>query len=140
MFSKRSVTVSASVIGLTFVGAILTYATIPAPSGVIYGCYNKSGGSIRVIDNEVTKCSSNETQLTWNQTGPQGLMGLPGPQGTPGVQGPAGSPGATGPVGPSHAYITQVASTTTAGTGALGSLTVAGPTVPAGAYVVDAKA
>ena len=39
MLSKRFLSVSASVSGLIFVGAVLTHATIPAPTGVIYGGY-----------------------------------------------------------------------------------------------------
>ena len=46
------------------VGAV--YATIPDAGGVIHGCYAKSGGAIRVIDDEVTTCKQGETQLDWN--------------------------------------------------------------------------
>jgi hypothetical protein len=104
--TKNSCITVVSTTSLVFIGAVLTYATIPAPDGVIYGCYNKSGGSIRVIDTAVTKCSSNETQLTWNQTGPQGPIGLQGPAGPTGATGTAGpigatgATGATGPAGP----------------------------------------
>jgi hypothetical protein len=102
MTRKTCITV-VSTTSLVFIGAVLTYATIPAPDGVIYGCYNKSGGSIRVIDNAVTGCSSNETQLTWNRTGPQGPIGLQGPSGPTGATGAAGPLGATGPAGPAGA-------------------------------------
>jgi len=76
----------------------IAFATIPDASGVIHGCYMKNGGTIRVIDDGVTKCAQNETALTWNNTGPRGPQGVPGLQGVPGPQGPQG---VTGPQGPS---------------------------------------
>jgi hypothetical protein len=69
------------------------YATIPDGGGVIHGCYQKSGGSLRVIDASVTGCSSKETSLNWNV---QGLQGPAGVQGQQGAQGPAGPPGPAG--------------------------------------------
>jgi hypothetical protein len=74
-------------------------ATIPSPNGVIYGCYTKSTGTIRVIDAGVTGCKQGETLLPWNQTGPQGPIGLTGPQGPIGLTGPAGPIGLTGATG-----------------------------------------
>ncbi len=56
MRNKRFLTASAAIVMSVLIGVVLTYATIPAPNGVIYGCYDKSG-SIRVIDNSVTTCS-----------------------------------------------------------------------------------
>ena len=41
-------------------------------------------------------CTTKETQLTWNQTGPQGPQG---PIGTPGAAGPQGPQGVAGPKG-----------------------------------------
>ena len=64
---------------------------IPASNGVIYGCYNKVGGVMRLIDNAATQCASNEVQINWNQTGPQGAMGPQGPQGQTGAMGGANS-------------------------------------------------
>jgi hypothetical protein len=71
------------------------YATIPGGDGAIHGCYAKSGGALRVIDNSVTNCKSGETSLNWSQ---QGLPGPPGPQGEKGDPGEPGSPGAAGGV------------------------------------------
>jgi hypothetical protein len=153
MSGKRFLIVSAPVIGVTLIGVVLMYATIPAPTGVIYGCYSKSGGSLRVFDNAVTKCGSNETQLTWNQTGPlgpigpQGVMGPAGPQGPAGAQGPAGVqgpagpqgpagvPGPAGPAGPSHTYI----ATSTNLAIDLAGENILALTVPAGSYLIDAR-
>ena len=33
-------------------------ASIPDSTGVIYGCYTKSTGTIRIIDRSVTNCAS----------------------------------------------------------------------------------
>jgi hypothetical protein len=90
-------------LGVVTAGAIsagIGFATIPDTGGTIHGCYTKSTGTIRVIDDSVTNCKSGETQLTWNVTGPRGAQGPAGPQGPAGLQGPAGATGATGPAGP----------------------------------------
>ena len=93
----------AIMIGAIFVLAMIAYASIPDSGGVYYGCFKKSGGSLRVIDRSVTNCTKDETLISWNQTGPQGpagLMGPQGPQGQTGLAGPAGPAGAQGPAGP----------------------------------------
>jgi hypothetical protein len=64
----------------------IAFATIPN-GGVIYGCYAKSGGALRVIDRSVTNCKASETSLDWNVQGPAGAAGPPGPQGVPGMSG-----------------------------------------------------
>jgi hypothetical protein len=56
-------------------------ASIPDPNGTIHACYQKSGGALSVIDQSVTKCSSNQTAISWNQVGPQGPQGPIGPAG-----------------------------------------------------------
>jgi hypothetical protein len=54
----------------------IAYASIPDSSGVIHACYQKTNGSLRVIDTQAgAKCSSTENPLTWNQTGPAGPRG-----------------------------------------------------------------
>ena len=78
--------VVAVAVGALAVGGI-AYATIPDSNGVIHGCYQKKQGTLRVIDTDQAQtCSSSETQLDWNQTGPQGQ---PGQQGPPGPTGPS---------------------------------------------------
>jgi hypothetical protein len=139
-------------VGLLSVGVFLIRATIPAPNGVIYGCYDNKNGSLYVIDNAVATCKAQDTLLTWNQmgpqgpTGPQGPMGPAGPQGTSGPQGaqgpqgPTGSQGAQGPQGPtggSHTYVTTYPGS--AGHIHISSGNIATLTVPPGAYVIDAK-
>lgn len=72
------------------VGTAVAFAAIPDPAGVIHACYRNSGGllssgQLRVIDDATQACSSNETAITWNQTGPQGPAGPSGPAGPGGL-------------------------------------------------------
>ena len=77
-----------------------------AGAQLIHTCVNNGTGVIRVAS--TAGCKSNESPLSWSQTGPQGPQGLPGaigltgPMGFPGPQGlpgPAGSPGPAGATG-----------------------------------------
>lgn len=80
------------VVGIAVWGTAL--AAIPDAGGVIHGCYLKVDGGLRVIDTEAGQtCRSAETELAWNQTGPQGPQGEPGPHGPKGPQGPEGPQG-----------------------------------------------
>jgi hypothetical protein len=66
------------------------------------GCVNKVSRVLRVVK-PGQACLRTETQITWNQTGPQGPrgpQGIPGPQGPQGPQGVQGEKGDTGPQGP----------------------------------------
>src|SRR5205823_8256226 len=40
--------------------------------GVIHGCYNRSGGGLRVIDSATTNCKSVEQPIDWGVQGPLG--------------------------------------------------------------------
>ena len=59
--------------------------SIPGPSGVFTGCYNKTSGALRVIDpSRGQHCAASEARVTWNQqgqTGPAGPIGRQGPAG-----------------------------------------------------------
>ncbi len=74
-------------------------------SNTIQGCYDNRTGVLRRV-NLASDCTSKETSISWNITGPQGLQGDPGPQGMTGpqglqgVQGIQGEPGPQGPPGP----------------------------------------
>ena len=140
--AKRFLTTIGCGIALSAAGVVLVRATIPSPTGVIYGCYNRSGGTIRVIDNAVTTCNSNETQLTWNQTGPVGPIGPIGPAGPTGPQGATGATGPAGPTGPSHAYFTKVRFGTGISSSGAGTVTVTEATLnlSPGSYIIDGKA
>src|ERR1700687_2606573 len=76
---KRIAAGLAGTIGALLVGGTLAWASIPDSSGVINGCYAKSNGALRVIDtSRGQKCTTKETGLNWNQTGPPGLPGMNG--------------------------------------------------------------
>ena len=139
MLSRR-IWVPVAVAGLMTAGVILVRATIPDPTGVIYGCYSKSGG-LRVIDNAVAACNPNETQLTWNQTGPAGPIGPIGPAGPQGATGAAGATGPAGPAGPSHAYYVKYrGGPQIISNGGADSENEATLNLPPGSYVIDGKA
>lgn len=111
---------------LTGIGA--GYAADPAPTGVIVVCLDTKTGTVRVIL-PAGVCTSRETRLAWNFTGPAGATGAtgatgptgpPGPSGAPGPPGANGTNGAVGPTGPAGAD------------GAPGAPGVPGPTGPPG--------
>jgi hypothetical protein len=82
----RRRTVFLSVLGavLLTMGGVAAHATIPDSSGVIHGCYDKSG-ALRVVDPPTPPgCTAKERAVNWNQTGPQGPAGPQGSQGAPG--------------------------------------------------------
>jgi hypothetical protein len=62
----------------------VAYATIP-DGNVIHGCYQKSNGTLRVVDTGAGgACSSQEKSLDFSQMGPSGPSGASGPSGPPG--------------------------------------------------------
>jgi hypothetical protein len=114
----------------------VAYATIPDSNGVIHACYNKSTGTLRVIDSSVTNCPSNDTALNWNVQGPQGPQGPAGPQGATGPQGPAGP---TGPSGLSHGYLATSSAVAVPQEPAYSNV-VSISSVPNGSYMIYAQA
>jgi Collagen triple helix repeat (20 copies) len=105
-WGRKTLAVAAAGLAVLIVGGGVAMATIPGSGGVINGCYNKTGGALRVIDPAVASCSNGESPLNWNQTGPQGPQGpkgdtgAQGAQGDVGAQGPQGVKGDQGPTGP----------------------------------------
>jgi hypothetical protein len=85
-------------IGLVVAGGTVANAIIPEADGVITACYS-SNGNLRVVS-AAGDCKNNEKALTWNRTGPQGILGEVGPAGPQGEIGPAGPTGETGDTGP----------------------------------------
>jgi hypothetical protein len=68
-----------------------TLASIPAEDGTYHGCYQKTVGSLRVIDAATQRCNpGSEVPVTWSQRGPQGPVGATGAQGPVGPMGPQG--------------------------------------------------
>ena len=122
------------------VTAGVAYATIPDSNGVYTACKLNATGTIRLIDpslppaNLMSHCVSVETQVSWNQVGQQGPQGTQGPQGNPGKDGTNGAPG---PTGPSDAYVDE---SNVFHHLVNGPTDVAHVVLPAGSYIVFAKA
>ena len=98
-FTRRGMTVTAAV-AVIVGGSAVALASVPGPDGTITGCYNaQDSGSLRVIDTAKKSCTQYETQLKWNQTGPQGPQGIQGIQGIQGLKGDKGDKGEKGDKG-----------------------------------------
>jgi hypothetical protein len=109
----------------------VAYASIPGQDGVIHGCYVTKTGALYVIDS-TKNCTSGQTALNWNQTGPKGPAGpagAAGPAGPQGDAGPAGPPGPPGTAGAVSSAVNAAAFTTSTGYDDLGGS--AGPSVTA---------
>jgi hypothetical protein len=117
-----------SVLALVAALGGVAYSAIPDPMGVIHGCYANMRGAVRIIDS-ATSCDSGETALNWSQQGPTGPAGPTGAQGSAGPEGPPGQP---------PAFTKSVAKVTVQDD--VGFVEVARLGVPAGRYVVIAKA
>ena len=117
-------------VGLALAAGI-AYATIPS-GGVYTACMLKNVGTIRLIDpslpasNPLGHCISLEQQITFNQTGQQGLAGPTG------VTGAAGATGATGATGPGGATGATGAAGHDGKDGVRGPAGATGPAGPAG--------
>lgn len=114
-----------SVLALVAALGGVAYSAIPDPMGVIHGCYTNQGRTLRVIDS-AESCLGSETALNWSQQGPAGPAGAQGPEGP---QGPPGQP---------PAFTKSVIKATVPDN--VGFVEVARLNVPAGRYVVIAKA
>jgi type VI secretion system secreted protein Hcp len=126
---RRMLQIALPTLVVLAVGAAFAAGAIPGSDGTITGCYANSTdgngnpepvvignvpeppGALRVIDpsdpatlpsgapNPAGSCMPGESQITWNQSGPQGPTGQTGATGVSGAQGVAGAAGATGAVG-----------------------------------------
>ena len=146
-FSRNLALRLCAVLVVAGVAAGFAYAQIPDANGLIHGCYSKSGGALRVVD-EGQACKSGEWSVSWNQkgqagpAGPAGAQGLAGPAGAIGATGPAGAKGdpgakgadgATGPAGPAGADGAKGADGATGPAGSQGPAGQTGPAGPTGA-------
>jgi hypothetical protein len=115
-------------------------ASVPDAAGVIHACYTTSPLATKpffLLDTaQATRCPVGFTELTFNQTGPQGPAGPAGPQGATGPQGPAGPTGPQGPAGVGPAWSATDARMYGLGTEAA---VFADVHLPAGAYAVTGK-
>jgi hypothetical protein len=101
----------ASTLALVFAMGGGAYAALaPVDNGVIYTCYGRSNGALRVVG-RTTRCRRRERALAFDQRGPRGPVGLQGARGSLGPAGPTGKTGATGRTGKTGAGGTSVTST-----------------------------
>jgi hypothetical protein len=92
----------ASVVAVGLVGA---GAAVAQDGDTYAGCISPTGNLINVAvgDEPTQPCDAAATQITFNETGPQGEAGQqgdPGNAGAPGKAGDSGDPGAPGEAGP----------------------------------------
>ncbi len=86
MRTRTRITLAGLALGAALAGGV-AWATIPADSGLYTACKLKATGTIRLIDpagpsgSLLSRCTTYETQITWNQ---KGQKGDPGPAGATG--------------------------------------------------------
>ena len=83
--------ISASVLVLGVIGGVALAQS--AGGGDVYtGCLTAEGmiSKVSIGTEPAEACAEGETQITWNQTGPQGERGPVGPVGVPGLPGEPG--------------------------------------------------
>lgn len=91
---------AAASLGVVMFGATMADAFSPATGEVIYACYAKSNGAVRIVGESDT-CNSNEIKISWNMKGRRGATGAQGEAGEQGLRGLQGLAGLQGPIGPS---------------------------------------
>lgn len=81
-----------AVIGAVIAAGVLVWAAVGAVTDgtTIAACRANSNGAVRIVNDNSTGCSNNESPVSWSVVGPQGPAG---PQGIAGPQGPAGPAG-----------------------------------------------
>jgi hypothetical protein len=100
MRTRTRITLAGLALGAALAGGV-AWATIPADA-VYTACKLKATGTIRLIDPSgpssslLSRCTSYETQITWNQKGPAGAAGINGTNGVDGMDGAAGANGTDG--------------------------------------------
>ena len=77
---------------------VTTVAQADTSPTIYYACVLNKVGTIRMISSTQT-CTQYETEISWNNVGPQGPAGPAGPKGETGSAGPAGPQGPQGPAG-----------------------------------------
>jgi Collagen triple helix repeat (20 copies) len=93
----------ASTLALVFAMGGGAYAALgPIHTGVIFTCYRKATGAIRVVG-RTARCTRRERALDFNGRGLAGARGPQGPSGKTGATGKTGSSGKTGATGKSGA-------------------------------------
>lgn len=78
MLRKSKITIVTAVFLAILVAGIsfaIASASNPSDSNVIYGCYNKNTGILRLVSADYTP-TTQEVLISWNITGPQGPAGV----------------------------------------------------------------
>ena len=102
---KHRVLAGGGALLLAGVIATVVRAGIPGSDGLIHGCYSANGATatngtqLNVVDGRAS-CAKGQAEISWNQTGLQGPVGLKGDTGDTGPAGPAGPAGDAGATGP----------------------------------------
>jgi hypothetical protein len=131
-------------VSLAVAGGI-AYATIPDSGGTFHACMLNNVGTIRIIDPALQSnsllqhCTKPETEIAFDQKGPQGIQGIPGQKGDKGDPGAQGPQGDQGPVGPSDLYTSDGGRGGFISDGATAYRTVATISLPAGSYLFQAS-
>jgi hypothetical protein len=129
--------VAAGIVGAGLLATGAGLAAAASSPAKIFACYSNTTGELFRVEHSA-KCPPEETKISWNVTGPQGLQGasgaqgaqgLPGPQGAAGPQGPHGSSGPKGPPGPQGATGAQGVTGPQGATGAQGAPGIGPPIV-----------
>jgi hypothetical protein len=140
---KAAIVAAVSVSAAGLLGGGLAYATTSSSGTVYTACVSQWGHALYNVttDGTTPKCHARDTNITWNQTGPQGAQGpagAAGPQGAKGdtgatgAVGPAGLPGLKGDTGPIGPVGPAGAKGDTGATGPAGSAGASGPQGPQG--------
>jgi hypothetical protein len=97
MKRRDLIAAAAGALATTALAGSVAWAAIPGEGNVFSACMRKDTGSVRLIDkslpatNSMSKCKPfTETEVSWNQQGPQGNPGEPGAAGANGRDGEDG--------------------------------------------------
>jgi hypothetical protein len=101
MYLSKKMIILIALLVLTIVGAGAAVAQMSG-GNTYTGCLDPGGTIIHVAigDQPAKACAPSHTQISWNETGPEGPQGPAGPQGPEGPAGPEGPEGPAGPEGP----------------------------------------
>ena len=145
MRKRDLVAAAAGAVAATALAGGVAWAAIPGDGNVYTACMLKNVGTVRLIDkslppsNLMSRCKpALETEISWNQQGPQGIQGpgkgdvgptgQPGPQGERGLQGEQGIQGPKGDKGDQGEQGLQGPPGSGGGSGACSTATVNGGT------------
>ena len=67
----RRMVVVLAVVAMLALGGSVVLAAIPTGGGMIYACYSKTTGAMRVVNYPAVRCASSERLLSWTQIGPK---------------------------------------------------------------------